>query len=201
MSTRIHVAICEPSDIIRTGLISILKKLTTLNIDIFEISNLNNLNLLLLKAKPNILIINPSYIGSFSLNALRKETKLPNLLFIGLQASFLDLQLIKQFDDIININSSPEDIKDKIHKLSNQKIDTEKKDLSVREKEIITLVVKGMTNKEIANELCLSIHTVITHRRNISTKLQIHSSAGLTIYAIINKLVDINEVRDSGLKE
>ena len=201
MSTRIHVAICEPSDIIRTGLISILKKLTTLNIDIFEISNLNNLNLLLLKAKPNILIINPSYIGSFSLNSLRKETKLPNLLFIGLQASFLDLQLIKQFDDIININSSPEDIKDKIHKLSNQKIDTEKKDLSVREKEIITLVVKGMTNKEIANELCLSIHTVITHRRNISTKLQIHSSAGLTIYAIINKLVDINEVRDSGLKE
>lgn len=201
MSTRIHVAICEPSDIIRTGLISILKKLTTLNIDIFEISNLNNLNLLLLKAKPNILIINPSYIGSFSLNALRKETKLPNLLFIGLQASFLDLQLIKQFDDIININSSPEDIKDKIHKLSNQKIDTEKKDLSVREKEIITLVVKGMTNKEIANELCLSIHTVITHRRNISTKLQIHSSAGLTIYAIINKLVDINEVRDSGIKE
>lgn len=201
MSTRIHVAICEPSDIIRTGLISILKKLTTLNIDIFEITNLNNLNLLLLKAKPNILIINPSYIGSFSLNALRKETKLPNLLFIGLQASFLDLQLIKQFDDIININSSPEDIKDKIHKLSNQKIDTEKKDLSVREKEIITLVVKGMTNKEIANELCLSIHTVITHRRNISTKLQIHSSAGLTIYAIINKLVDINEVRDSGLKE
>ncbi len=201
MSTRIHVAICEPSDIIRTGLISILKKLTTLNIDIFEISNLNNLNLLLLKAKPNILIINPSYIGSFSLNALRKETKLPYLLFIGLQASFLDLQLIKQFDDIININSSPEDIKDKIHKLSNQKIDTEKKDLSVREKEIITLVVKGMTNKEIANELCLSIHTVITHRRNISTKLQIHSSAGLTIYAIINKLVDINEVRDSGLKE
>ena len=201
MSTRIHVAICEPSDIIRTGLISILKKLTTLNIDIFEISNLNNLNLLLLKAKPNILIINPSYIGSFSLNALRKETKLPNLLFIGLQASFLDLQLIKQFDDIININSSPEDIKDKIHKLSNQKIDTEKKDLSVREKEIITLVVKGMTNKEIANELCLSIHTVITHRRNISTKLQIHSSAGLTIYAITNKLVDINEVRDSDLKE
>ena len=132
---------------------------------------------------------------------MRKETKLPNLLFIGLQASFLDLQLIKQFDDIININSSPEDIKDKIHKLSNQKIDTEKKDLSVREKEIITLVVKGMTNKEIANELCLSIHTVITHRRNISTKLQIHSSAGLTIYAITNKLVDINEVRDSDLKE
>ncbi|MCK9162726.1 MAG: LuxR C-terminal-related transcriptional regulator [Bacteroidales bacterium] len=54
-----------------------------------------------------------------------------------------------------------------------------------------------MTNKEIANTLCISTHTIITHKRNISNKLQIHSSAGLTIYAIINKLIDINEVRDS----
>lgn len=201
MSTRIHVAICEPSDIIRTGLISILKKLTTLNIDIFEISNLNNLNLLLLKAKPNILIINPSYIGTFSLSALKKETKLPALICVGLQSSFLDSQLTKQFDDIININSSPEYIKDKINKLSHKESSEIRSELSGREKEIIVLVVKGMTNKEIANELHLSIHTVITHRRNVSNKLQIHSSAGLTIYAIINKLVDINEVRDSDIKE
>jgi DNA-binding NarL/FixJ family response regulator len=55
--------------------------------------------------------------------------------------------------------------------------------------------VKGMTNKEIAEQLYLSIHTVITHRRNISKKLQIHSAAGLTIYAIVNKLVEIGEVK------
>lgn len=201
MSARIHVAVCEPSDIIRTGLISILKKLSSLNIDIFEITNLNNLNLLLLKAKPNILIINPSYIGTFSLSALKKETKLPALICVGLQSSFLDSQLTKQFDDIININSSPEYIKDKINKLSHKESSEIRSELSGREKEIIVLVVKGMTNKEIANELHLSIHTVITHRRNISNKLQIHSSAGLTIYAIINKLVDINEVRDSDIKE
>ena len=60
--------------------------------------------------------------------------------------------------------------------------------LSSREKEIITCVVKGMTNKEIADALYLSAHTVITHRRNIARKLQIHSPAGLTIYAIVNKL-------------
>lgn len=201
MSARIHVAVCEPSDIIRTGLISILKKLSSLNIDIFEITNLNNLNLLLLKAKPNILIINPSYIGTFSLSALKKETKLPALICVGLQSSFLDSQLTKQFDDIININSSPEYIKDKINKLSHKESSEIRSELSGREKEIIVLVVKGMTNKEIANELHLSIHTVITHRRNISNKLQIHSPAGLTIYAIINKLVDINEVRDSDIKE
>ena len=69
--------------------------------------------------------------------------------------------------------------------------------LSAREKEIIVCVVKGMTNKQIAEALCISAHTVITHRRNIAAKLQIHSAAGLTIYAIVNKLVELSEIRDT----
>lgn len=71
----------------------------------------------------------------------------------------------------------------------------EQDDLSQREKEIVICVVKGMSNKEIAENLYISIHTVITHRRNISRKLQIHSPTLLTIYAIVNKLVDISEVK------
>ena len=67
--------------------------------------------------------------------------------------------------------------------------------LSQREKEIITCVVKGLSNKEIADQLFISIHTVITHRRNIARKLQIHSPTLLTVYAIVNKLVDISEVK------
>ena len=69
--------------------------------------------------------------------------------------------------------------------------------LSAREKEIIVCVVKGMTNKQIADALCISAHTVITHRRNIAAKLQIHSAAGLTIYAIVNKLVELSEIKDT----
>lgn len=69
--------------------------------------------------------------------------------------------------------------------------------LSAREKEIIVCIVKGMTNKQIADALCISAHTVITHRRNIVAKLQIHSAAGLTIYAIVNKLVELSEIKDS----
>ena len=67
--------------------------------------------------------------------------------------------------------------------------------LSEREKEIIRGVAYGKVNKEIADELCISVHTVATHRRNICTKLGIHSSAGLTIFAIINHLVDLNDVK------
>lgn len=66
--------------------------------------------------------------------------------------------------------------------------------LSEREKEIVVCVAKGMANKEIADKLCLSVNTVTTHRRNIARKLQIHSPAGITIYAIVNKLVTLSEV-------
>ncbi len=69
--------------------------------------------------------------------------------------------------------------------------------LSAREKEIIVCVVKGMANKQIADALCISTHTVITHRRNIAAKLQIHSAAGLTIYAIVNKLVELSEIKET----
>ncbi len=67
--------------------------------------------------------------------------------------------------------------------------------LSDRERDVIISVVQGMQNKEIADHLCISINTVITHRRNIAKKLQIHSAAGLTIYAIVNGLVDISSVK------
>ena len=67
--------------------------------------------------------------------------------------------------------------------------------LSDRERDVIIGVVQGMQNKEIADRLCISVNTVITHRRNIARKLQIHSPAGLTIYAIVNGLVDISSVK------
>lgn len=67
--------------------------------------------------------------------------------------------------------------------------------LGEREKDILRCVAKGRSNKEIADELCISVHTVTTHRRNICAKLDIHSSAGLTIFAIIHGIVNIEDVK------
>ena len=69
--------------------------------------------------------------------------------------------------------------------------------LSDREKDLLRCVVRGLTNKEIAAELFISINTVITHRKNISRKLNIHSAAGLTIYAIVNDIVSLDEIKQS----
>lgn len=66
--------------------------------------------------------------------------------------------------------------------------------LSPREREIVALIARGKTNKEIADALFLSVHTVTTHRRNITAKLQLHSAAALTIFAVINKLVDLEDI-------
>ncbi len=78
-----------------------------------------------------------------------------------------------------------------VEMLEKEKLDV----LSDREKDVLICITKGLSNKEIADELFISIHTVTTHRRNISNKLQIHSTAGLIIYAIANKLVNIEDIQ------
>lgn len=87
-----------------------------------------------------------------------------------------------------------DDVSVKISNMINRN-PTSQETLSEREKDVIVSLVQGMTNKEIADHLNISINTVITHRRNIARKLQIHSPAGLTIYAIVNNLVDISSVK------
>lgn len=67
--------------------------------------------------------------------------------------------------------------------------------LTDREKEVIAEVAHGLSNKEIADKLNLSFHTITTYRKNISAKLNIHSTAGLVIFAILHKLIEIGEAR------
>lgn len=69
-------------------------------------------------------------------------------------------------------------------------------ELTEREKTIVRLVSMGMTNKQIADHLFLSTHTVTTHRKNISAKLGIKSASGLAIYAIVNNLITIEEASE-----
>ena len=196
MSTRNHIVIADPSTIIREGVMAMLAKLDGGKIDIAEIDDIENIAERLTILKPDILIINPIYLGIFSLNQIKNEADVPNLKTIALIAQNTPQLLFKKFDVAININDTIGTIKSVITTLLSEK-STPKQELSTREKEIVVQVVKGLTGKQIADKLCLSTHTIMTHRRNIASKLRIHSSAGLTIYAIVNKLVDINDVKDT----
>ncbi|MEE1542839.1 MAG: response regulator transcription factor [Paludibacteraceae bacterium] len=196
MVRRIHIAIVEPSVIIRNGVVSVLKRLN-LDIDIVEISDMPQLQSLLEKHNPDVVIIDPTQIGMFSLQHI-KENLSGSKKFIALQSNLADASALKGYDEFISLYDSAEQIKTKVESVisENKQDDSDKQELSQREKEIVSCIVKGLTNKQIAEELHLSVHTVMTHRRNISGKLQIHSSAGLAIYAIVNKLVSLDEIKN-----
>jgi DNA-binding NarL/FixJ family response regulator len=198
MVRRIHIAIVEPSVIIRNGIVSVLKRLN-LDIDIVEISDMPQLQSLLEKHNPDVVIIDPTQIGMISLQHI-KENLCGSKKFIALQSNLADASALKGYDEFISLYDSAEQIKAKVESVisENKQDDSDKQELSQREKEIVSCIVKGLTNKQIAEVLHLSVHTVMTHRRNISGKLQIHSSAGLAIYAIVNKLVSLDEIK--GLK-
>jgi len=72
-------------------------------------------------------------------------------------------------------------------------------ELTRREIEVLQLLTKGYSNKEIADQLFVSTHTVISHRKNISEKTGIKSASGLTMYAILKKIVDVSEINTSDL--
>ena len=104
--------------------------------------------------------------------------------------------MIKKLEPAIMLlekQTMQDEVSVKISSMINQQAESGET-LSEREKDVVIGVVQGLTNKEIADKLFIAPNTVITHRRNIARKLQIHSTAGLTIYAIVNKLIDISSV-------
>ena len=188
--------IVETSAIIRKGIIEILRRYADLRFEVFELAEIELLRKQVCWHTPDMLLINPSLPGMDLLRQLKKE--IPGLKCVALASSLPDQSILKEYDEMISLYDSPEQIKEKLSSLSAQTPDNrEENSLSPREKEVLSCVVTGMTNKQIADKLYLSTHTVITHRRNIASKLQIHSAAGLTIYAIVNKLVDIEALKNA----
>lgn len=141
-----------------------------------KLSELKNLIIKYFKNENNTYLVNSVLYDIFLLEEdLICHCKLETQLF---------LEEIKKLENKYKENPS----------LISKKENEEEIILSDREKDVIACVVKGLTNKAIADKLCISINTVTTHRRNIAKKLNIHSSSGLTIYAIVNKIVDIKDV-------
>lgn len=194
----LKIAIAEPSLIIRSGLAVALKRIPGFRIQPFEIISKDLLHNYVRIHKPDVLIINPSFWGYYDISKLKTETQHPTLRCMALLYASMDESLLRDYDDKITIYDSVDLLKSKLDTLFSDPVDEnleETSNLSQREKEIVVCVVKGLTNKEIANDLFLSAHTVISHRRNIAKKLEIHSTAGLTIYAIVNKLVELDEIK------
>lgn len=198
MSTTLKIVIAEPSAIIRNGLETLLKRMPGMRFQFSEITTIESLTEDLRAFLPDILIINPSIPGYFTIPHLKEMTGCPDMKCLALVYAPIDHSLIRYYDDQISIFDSADELKlklERLHAKAAEDSDTdEQQTLSAREKEIVVCVVKGLTNREIADRLFLSTHTVITHRRNIARKLQVHSASALTVYAIVNKLVELSDI-------
>lgn len=114
-----------------------------------------------------------------------------------LATTMVDEEVLRQVDGVINIYDNEAALLRKLRAAIEQGETnpySDSHDLSERERDVLILVAKGMANKEIADRLNISIHTVMSHRKNITHKTGIKSVAGLTVYALLNNLLDQNDV-------
>lgn len=195
-----RIAIAETSIIVRSGVAVLLKHLPDVIVQPLELISPEGLHDCMQAHVPDILIINPTFGGWFDIEAFRSTYGVSAVKIVALVTGLTEPALLREYDERMTILDDPRTVGALVGRLlhqgkEDQDDEPEQESLSQREKEIIVCVVKGMINKEIADQLNISIHTVITHRRNISRKLQIHSPSGLTIYAIVNKLVELNEIK------
>lgn len=195
MSRDIHIIIAEPAAILYEGLAAILFR-SGLKPHVSKADTLDDIQQLHLRRSGDIIIISPLLIQNNvkSYHALRNQ--LENTQWIGLVYAYYDPALLALFDTVITISDTPGFIVTTVNKMLNSISPKEPEVLSDREIEVLKLLASGMANKEIADRLNISINTVITHRKNISQKTGIKSVSGLTIYAVVKKMISLENLME-----
>ena len=192
------VLVVDHSEIIRQGIHTILK-VQSFTYEVSFTDSPRDMNEQIRSGKVDILLVNPSaYFDSKGerIKLMRQEAINFGFKLIALVYAYFDEQLLSLFDEVIYINDEEEKIFSKLEKLVESNHITEDEEsatLSQRELDVVKLVALGKSNRDIAEELFISIHTVISHRKNITNKLGIKSVSGLTIYAVINKLIGTDD--------
>lgn len=197
MATKIKILLIENSPILIEGTFSILRSLG--NIEISKVvPNCDKALTLLTGYAPSIIIADTRLVGYQTAQFINTcKEKNTSIAIVALQTNFISQEQLDLFDGTISIEDNIQSIQSKLKTVLSPETEKEGNDnfdLSIREKEVLVAVAKGKTNKEIADELNISIHTVMTHRKNITGKTGIKSISGLTVYALINNLVKQEEV-------
>lgn len=188
------IVIIERSEIIKQGLINIISQ-NKISKKICAFDSFDELISKSCSAEYPVIITNPACLHE-NITKTKKLYKFPqDSNFIAIVYSYIEKDIITSFDDAIYIDDAPGSIINKIKACKKIKHETKEHSLSKREIEILKELIKGNTNKEVAEELCLSVHTVVTHRKNIMEKTAIKSLSGLAVYAILNNIMDIQEIK------
>lgn len=190
-----RILIIERSQIIRQGITAILRG-QSYQYEVIGMTDYRMAQEYFKAHRLSVVLINPSAHDDNNgeeLKELRQDAINFGFKMVAVVYSYVDEPLLSLFDEAIFINDEEKEILAKLHGLafnSHPKNNMEgNATLSQREIEVIRLIALGHSNREIGDELHISVHTVISHRKNITSKLGIKSASGLTIYAVINKLI------------
>jgi DNA-binding CsgD family transcriptional regulator len=197
---KVHIAVIEPSDIIYEGLANLLLK-SEKHYYLYRLNELEDFNKNYGEVNFNIGIINPSVLQNKTNEFQKLKKTNVTISFIGLVYTFFDTQFLNIFDDTISVTDPIDSIAHKLNTLFNKCScsGNHQENLSERESEILVQLVKGLSHKEIADLLNISIHTVTSHRKNIIEKTGIKSLSGLTIYAISKKIIPLESISPSAI--
>ncbi|WP_430812173.1 MULTISPECIES: response regulator transcription factor [unclassified Carboxylicivirga] len=189
----IKVLIAEQSHVIGVGLIELIKKFQDIS-GVKMIGRDEDCCDIVKDFDPDLLMINTNYLDPEKMHSL-VEAKRNEAVLIYVFNSFLPLDAPDNHLSIVDTKAS---IHSKLQaamvkvKRGSKENDTE--ELSPRERSILKGVALGLTNKEIADKTYISIHTVISHRKNITRKLGIKTVSGLTVYAILNNIIQMDDI-------
>ena len=192
------IVIAEPSPIVAAGLLKFFEDLNQIHV-VSVVDNLDDLNDKMIIHNPDMLIVNPLMMGYTNNNLIKQIAQTyPETICIALVTTFIDKNFLRYFREVIELSDNKQKVANKIFNLINNNDESssqnESVDLSNRETDVLICVAKGMTNKDISDMLNISVHTVITHRKNIVKKTGIKSVSGLTVYALLNNLVEESEI-------
>lgn len=190
-----HILILEDAPVVREGLKSILDSLRDV-VEVITVCTFDELTHLLKRKSCQMVLISPHYLHSYQSQIQQLRNQYGNIKLIGVQYTVFSEELLSKLDGVVDVYDNQDTLSVKMRKwLDTQSDDiSQSKDiLTDREVDVLRLLAMGKSNKEIADGLNISTNTVITHRKNISQKTGIKSVSGLTIYAVTQNLISLDD--------
>ena len=192
---RLSILLIEPSFLVREGLKTLLSQMN----QSFSVEESDEIVLdlpkLIRKSNPNLLLVNPVLLNPEIILTRNPQSK---IVFVAIRNNQSDPRTEAKFDFTIEINGQKQLLVKQFNEIIEKTIGSlqYKNDNSLTDREltVLKLVALGLTNNDIGEKLYISIHTVMTHRKNITRKLGIKTVSGLTVYAILNKLIKAEEL-------
>ena len=193
-----RIAIADPSVIVLNGLAALLHDLPEYEV-VLQSDDMHTVMTRLRILRPEVLIINPVMIDHSKRRMVRSLfEEFADMRVVALVSAFFENSILRQYQGIIEITDDLQRIKSTLNQVviqrNNDDADVDSSLLSDREKDVLICLAKGQKNNEIAENLNISASTVITHRKNIVRKTGIKSVSALTVYAILNNLLEEKDI-------